>query len=456
MNAMQIRFYEIAKAFRIRQCSVISPVATFVITVAAFLFMHDGGMRAEGAPGKKFGRIHDLRPATKEIVVETGNKGQFKRGQRLEVFAGGRKVFLTITDASFTNFTARADAGDFDAFRQGESLHEYYEKPAPCKFLNNAQVTDSDANEECARINQTKRCRKECVSNRLAQIRECVNKGGEWRGDHCKPGQNNPVENKSLLNPCVGKDCRNYGLPFPVVGLCFISPVCILDSNYFMLGQVNLVAGRSNAITGVQVGLANESRNHTLAQVSFANDNIKGVTLFQLGLFGNYSNDFTFIQASFLGNEASQNAMYGVQIGGYFNHVKGAMYGVQINGLAGKAQSVYGVQIAYFVNSVENEVHGLQLGGGNWAGDSFAVQFGGINVADKSHGLQLGGINVAGFSIAVQFGGINFAGKSHGLQLGIINFTGGKARLQIGAINIALGNRMPILPLVNFTMEEIQ
>lgn len=178
------------------------------------------------------------------------------------------------------------------------------------------------------------------------------------------------------------------------------------------------------------------------------------------------------------------SGLYGLEVGGIVNRVKGSVRGIQIAGAVNLVdETVYGLQLAGFVNKAKR-CYGICIGGltnvhawnkgiqisavYNFAreGGYGAMITGGFNLTEdpfkglqiatatwtggRFTGLQIGVVNRGRGLKGVQIGVTNFAcGRMEGLQLGFFNFARELRGVQIGAFNVSLRNGLPFMVGMN-------
>ncbi|MFP4687399.1 MAG: LA_2272 family surface repeat-containing protein [bacterium] len=130
---------------------------------------------------------------------------------------------------------------------------------------------------------------------------------------------------------------------------------------------------------------------------------------------------------------ANNKNLSGVDLGLYYNHLKGDLNGFQL--------SLY--------NKVEGGGSGLQLGAVNDIGSNFSgVQLGLANFSAKyQKGVQLGIYNCGGHVSGLQLGVLNKAKSLHGLQIGLFNLK--------EAVGPGIPKSLPMrgFPLINWTFQ---
>ncbi|MCB9232030.1 MAG: hypothetical protein H6581_10225 [Bacteroidia bacterium] len=226
--------------------------------------------------------------------------------------------------------------------------------------------------------------------------------------------------------------------------------------------SVNLLAGYSNGVRGVEVGgLVNVNRQDMYGVQAAGLGNVVGGRVRGAqggGLFNVVEGNFVGAQGSGFINivGASMNGVQGAgfmnivdgnmslaQAAGFMNIVGGDLNGVQGSGFMNiTGGRVRGVQGTGFMNIAGGNTVGVQVAGfGNISETLNGIQVGGfMNIdGEKSHGIQVAGaVNVSGGAPNLQVAGlVNVAQKVQGLQVGLINVADTMQGLAIGLLNIS-------------------
>lgn len=216
-----------------------------------------------------------------------------------------------------------------------------------------------------------------------------------------------------------------------------------LGTNYLTSGTVtnnfslNLIAGYSGDIKGMEIGTVSNIVRHNVNGVQFS------------GAVNIVGNDLKGLQVAGAVNTNLGN-MYGMQMAGGVNRVKGQVWGWQIAGgmniAAARKDSLtvspMSVQIAGGANFYSGKMVNFQTAAGiNHADNCTGAQIaGGVNICnDEVRGVQIASIyNSANEIKGVQISGLyNRTRKLNGLQLGLINYCDTiESGLPFGLINI--------------------
>lgn len=130
----------------------------------------------------------------------------------------------------------------------------------------------------------------------------------------------------------------------------------------------------------------------------------------------------------------TQESAYGLQANAVWTDVDADMFGAQIGGL---------------INTVKGTAFGFQSAACNWSGELAGCQLGLLNVADGSYGCQLGGMNVADDFYGCQLGVANVADDLYGCQIGVVNVADKLYGCQLGAFNVVTTRDCPVWIILN-------
>ncbi len=210
-----------------------------------------------------------------------------------------------------------------------------------------------------------------------------------------------------------------------------------LTSGYSAANHVLEVGGISNLNTeytkGLQVaGIFNLTGGNAFAGMNLKEAKKKINSGFEANLEG--------LQVSGVANVVITN-VFGGQMTGGVNYIKGGIFGIQTAGLANVVEKYgFGVQLAGAYNSVVGSFDGVQLATLlNYTGARLqGLQLGGFNQVRNIEGRN--SFSFSGYS-AVQLGLVNRARKMNGLQIGLVNFGGAMQGTQIGLINFYHGGK---------------
>ena len=165
-----------------------------------------------------------------------------------------------------------------------------------------------------------------------------------------------------------------------------------------------------------------------------------GVSLIQPLQYPDESCDIRGLRLTLLG--ADHHNLYGVELGGFVNFVRGDLEGLQL-GLAWNQveNNALGVQFAVIANYAGKHLAGAQL----------AV---GVNIAkgivqEPNRGIQLALVNISGDLAGMQLGVFNHAANIKGCQIGVVNFAETMTGCQIGLANIITNGALPFMVLFN-------
>ena len=128
---------------------------------------------------------------------------------------------------------------------------------------------------------------------------------------------------------------------------------------------------------------------------------------------------------------------YGLDVG-IAGTVQESAYGLSVNAVwSGVDADMYGAQVGGLMNTVKGSVFGLQSGVYNWSGELFGCQIGLINLSDDCYGTQIGVYNGSYNLYGTQIGYWNMADDSYGCQCGVVNVANDVYGCQIGVFNYA-------------------
>jgi hypothetical protein len=156
--------------------------------------------------------------------------------------------------------------------------------------------------------------------------------------------------------------------------------------------SLNVLAGRSPAVAGVEVGLV---------------------------------------------SNAVQGGVLGVQAVAGVNQVRGDVRGAQVAGISNvNGGATHGLQVAGVANVARGGLDGVQISGAaNYAGgDSRGAQLGAVNMASDLHGVQMGIVNVGGAVDGFQLGLVNVS-ESVDAPIGLLNVVRGEPLLVTGGLS---------------------
>lgn len=295
------------------------------------------------------------------------------------------------------------------------------------------------------------------------------------------PKEVQKAESQKSAEPKKANEPENWALPFPVVGICIWSPVCITDHEVFKVAQLNVLYGRSRGFLGLQAGLFNETKGPTLIQAGVWNEGTteSAFSLIQIGLanrLGNPNTETLIFEAGDPETLDKINSPWSMlQFSLFGNRGNAKVVGLQLGGLwANQADSIYGIQFAWIANAATRRTVGLQFAiGVNVTGDLYGLQFATSNLANHVAGIQLGGISGARTTSGLQWGGFfaaseqvrgvqvsvwfaNVSQEVRGIQLavGVSNNSGTLYGLQTGLVTLNRRNRGLQLGGWNHTTED--
>ncbi|MBQ6473280.1 MAG: hypothetical protein IJJ33_14945 [Victivallales bacterium] len=165
-----------------------------------------------------------------------------------------------------------------------------------------------------------------------------------------------------------------------------------------------------------------------------------GVSLIQPVQYPDDSFDIRGLRLTLLG--ADHHNLYGVELGGFANFVRGDLEGLQLGIAWNQVDSnALGVQFAAIANYAGKHLKGAQLA----VGANIAR---GI-VQEPNRGLQLALVNISGDLAGVQFGVFNHAANIRGCQIGVVNFAESMTGCQLGLANVITNGALPFMVLFN-------
>ncbi len=265
--------------------------------------------------------------------------------------------------------------------------------------------------------------------------------------------------------------------PFQLSIFPFIGTEGIYSHNYIYNMSINLFAGFTGGVDGVELGGFININRYSMSgiQVSgfgnIVNGEVEGV---QMAGFLNVSNSFTegvqgsgfinvvnsgarILQGSGFGNIINGDAS-GIQAAGFGNVINGDAEIIQASGFGNAARgSVTGLQAAGFGNVAGGNLNGLQAAGfGNVTGRKIrGIQAAGFgNISNEVEGIQMAGfLNVARNVKGMQIGFINVADSIDGIPLGFLSIVrDGYRKLELSAgdaMNLNLGFKIGVRRFYN-------
>lgn len=197
-----------------------------------------------------------------------------------------------------------------------------------------------------------------------------------------------------------------------------LSPWRSTLGGHFVGVHAGLLQNRGEAVTGLEIGLLNETRE------------VYGLSA---GLWS--------------GREDTE--IGGLQFGAYARANR--LYGFQIAGITIAGRSLHGLQASLIGGLVEEELYGIQIAPYARTRDLRGISMGLASHCNSAQGLQLGLASIASTRVeGLQFGALNWSGDVRGVQLGLFNIADHLQGVQIGLINIVHDNAAPrVMPLLN-------
>lgn len=224
-----------------------------------------------------------------------------------------------------------------------------------------------------------------------------------------------------------------------------------LSGNYENNLSLNIIAGYSRAVKGVEIGgFLNIARETVWGTQIAGFGNVTGKTTdgAQISGFFNYNgSNFHGVQATGFSNLIVGD-INGIQAAGFLNTLKGKMNGVQVAGFANvTTESVDGVQVSGFGNVTLMDVELAQVSGfGNYGRDVGGFQVSGFG----NYGRNVGGFQAAGFANVAE------GDVSSGQLSGFMNAAKGSSNIQVSGFTNAVGgnNEFQISGFANFTLNK--
>lgn len=221
-------------------------------------------------------------------------------------------------------------------------------------------------------------------------------------------------------------DVKNYRLEHP--------PQSTIEPDDQRLAQVSILP-----FVGTNALNSGELTNNVSLNVFWGvNGGVEGLEVG--GFFNHIRNDVMGVQVAGLGNTVGGNTI-GTQASGLFNVNRGKMQGVQAAGLFNVAGKTDAVQVAGLFNITTQDFAGLQAAGffNISAGKADGIQLSSLfNIANGKTKAQFSSL----FNVAkdVQFGQasafLNVGKKVRGFQIGLINVADTVSGIPIGLLNI--------------------
>ena len=197
-----------------------------------------------------------------------------------------------------------------------------------------------------------------------------------------------------------------------------LSPWRSTLSGHFVGVHAGLLQNRGDAVTGVELGLRNETHE----------------------VFG---------LSAGLWSGSEDTDVGGLQFGVFARAHE--LYGFQIAGITIAGRDLRGLQASLIGGLVEDELHGIQIAPYAQTRDLSGLSVGLISRCDTVQGAQVAVLSLATVNAkGLQVGVFNWSDRVRGVQLGFVNVANRLTGFQLGLVNVIHDDTSPhVMPLLN-------